>query len=572
MQNFVLSNHGTNDYSGYGFEISISTTGPYGNIWSSSAKYFNGGGPNLVGMWVHLWVIQTGGKTLTIYYNGTASTTTVDVTNFPTASPFGWQINGPRGAIAAGAKVADVRFYSGVVSPSVAMTPIAASTAYAMSFNGTSQYGKLTAGIPMTATTTLECWVMTPAVATTHSRILQASQNGTANKYTGFLFLNSNNFAVAYDANGTQNNTPDNLVSKVPINTWTHVALTTGSTGIATLYINGAQVSTTQLAFALPSMTRNDVYWGTSSISEILKGFMTELRLWNVQRTAAQIAANYNKILTGTETGLQLYIDSNSIKNCSATGLVSDKTGTYSMQMQSFSLAQITPTTALQLTNADPVISFLVSPTSINLTWPTSSGITQFRLLYKASTDAAYQTYVMTTSRLNAIVSGLMPSTTYNFQIYGLPAKTLLYSGSAATTAQTLSQYTKNAITGTVSGDIPALSSLTAFTGVTQESLVAAVLSTGDKVKTTAQVGPSAIPITPTVVQQAGTLNIKGVQSVYIPFSSAVVSAQSVSLVDSNNNIIPVIYGTNKITVSGVDHAVGTKFVIDGRLATVLSK
>jgi hypothetical protein len=366
-QNFVLSNHGTNDYSGYGFEISLSTNGPYGNIWSSTAKYFNGGGPNLVGTWVHLWVVKSA-NTLTIYYNGTASATTVNLTNFPTASSLGWRINGPRGAIAAGAKVYDVRWYSGVVLPAVAMTPIGATKTYAMSFNGTSQYGRLTSSYFTTGDPfTFECWIYNSHTTMNYDSIVDLSNSTSGTDLMQMYIYPANNIFVASDINGFGTNS-----SPVPLNGWVHVAATQNTTGLFSLYINGVAAGTsTKNPIAVKA--RAVVLWGQSyHFLNLFQGYMTELRIWSVARTASQIAANYNVSLSGTETGLQLYVDSNAIKNCPGTGLIVEKTGTYSIQMQNFSTSQITATTALQLGLAPLTVS-LTSVDNTSFTTPNGS-------------------------------------------------------------------------------------------------------------------------------------------------------------------------------------------------------
>jgi hypothetical protein len=305
--------------------------------------------PTLIGRWVHYWVTYNG--TNIIQYADGTQIGSVALNGTFSSSSF-WNLCDapiPTSSTAASTggtyRIADIRWYSGVLSPSVAMTPIGATTIYTMSFNGTSQYGRLTSSSFTTGDPfTFECWIYNSHTTMNYDSIVDLSNSTSGIDLMQMYIYPANNIFVANDVNGFGTN-----FSPVPLNGWVHVAATQDTTGLFALYINGMAAGTsTKNPIAVKA--RAVVLWGQSyHFLNLFQGYMTELRIWSVVRTAAQIATNYNRGLTGTETGLQLYIDSNAIKNCSGTGLIADKTGTYSMQMQAFSTAQITPTTALQL-------------------------------------------------------------------------------------------------------------------------------------------------------------------------------------------------------------------------------
>jgi hypothetical protein len=105
---------------------------------------------------------------------------------------------------------------------------------------------------------------------------------------------------------------------------------------------------------------------------------------------------------------------------------------------------------------------------------------------------------------------------------------------------------------------------------VTAEQIVASIFATGDQITVPVNNSTSKKTVA-SIVNNTASLSIKGVSGVYIPFSSSIVTTQTVNLIDSTNAVIPVVYGTNKITVGGIDRAIGSKFMIDGRIATVSS-
>jgi hypothetical protein len=95
------------------------------------------------------------------------------------------------------------------------------------------------------------------------------------------------------------------------INTWYHVAITFEvSTNQITLFKNGVQVSQ---AITAGPYSENNLYIGSYRAGVHFgvgwDGKLDEVRLWNVVRTPAEIAASYNCKLTGDEPGLIGYYD-----------------------------------------------------------------------------------------------------------------------------------------------------------------------------------------------------------------------------------------------------------------------
>ena len=100
--------------------------------------------------------------------------------------------------------------------------------------------------------------------------------------------------------------------SVLPNDQWVHLAVTREE-GNVKFYINGqldATVSYTMFEDSTPSYTApvlGYAVFDTINFTNYLKGSIRDVRLWNVTRTAEEIAANMNSTLTGSEAGLMNY-------------------------------------------------------------------------------------------------------------------------------------------------------------------------------------------------------------------------------------------------------------------------
>ena len=113
-----------------------------------------------------------------------------------------------------------------------------------------------------------------------------------------------NRFVCFYRVNGANARTssPDAVA---PTGTWTHVAVTRSGTTLK-IYVNGV-LDSTETNFAGPLPISFSGYPVTFGIGYAFNGALSDVRVWNVERTAAEIADNKDKRLSGTETGLVGY-------------------------------------------------------------------------------------------------------------------------------------------------------------------------------------------------------------------------------------------------------------------------
>jgi len=99
------------------------------------------------------------------------------------------------------------------------------------------------------------------------------------------------------------------VASAVPANQWTHVATVYDGTNLV-LYINGVEEASVAAPGTLPTPVL-DLELGVQAITgagqTFLSGDVDEVRIWSVVRSAAEIAANYDKEVSAATNGLVAY-------------------------------------------------------------------------------------------------------------------------------------------------------------------------------------------------------------------------------------------------------------------------
>jgi len=152
-----------------------------------------------------------------------------------------------------------------------------------------------------------------------------ADQNGDFQ-----LRLNSNGKVAPhlFTSSGWKTYESANAVS---LSTWTHLALVFDGTNVD-LFINGVKdangivVSGT---FTPNAISKINIGTHPNCGSTHFDGNISEVRIWNTARTVSEIKSNYNKQLTGLESGLDAYYDFSQGTGASLTDISGNgKTGT----------------------------------------------------------------------------------------------------------------------------------------------------------------------------------------------------------------------------------------------------
>ena len=151
------------------------------------------------------------------------------------------------------------------------------------------------AAIPVT---TWEAWVYPTANDATW-RTIFGIEDGYWDRN---LFVNGGWFHAGYGTSGWQ-------IVQAKLNEWQHVAIVYDEAGgKLTFYLNGTKYSLTPGVYAHSSAVKFAI--GASQQNgpnQFFKGKIAEVRVWNKERTQAEIQANMNIELTGEESGLVSY-------------------------------------------------------------------------------------------------------------------------------------------------------------------------------------------------------------------------------------------------------------------------
>ncbi|MBL7813632.1 MAG: hypothetical protein JNL70_01415 [Saprospiraceae bacterium] len=173
------------------------------------------------------------------------------------------------------------------------MTPVQAQTGAALSFDGSNDHVTFPSSGMSASAGTMEFWVNTIS-------------NGGTQMYIDLWQEQFTIFSTGTTLRARIAGT--DLSASFTPGQWNHLALTWGGNGTtARLYLNGVQVASgTQGATTIGSTT------GYLSRSQTLGSYfvsctMDEVRLWNVQRSATDIANNYCSEISASTSGLQNY-------------------------------------------------------------------------------------------------------------------------------------------------------------------------------------------------------------------------------------------------------------------------
>ena len=170
----------------------------------------------------------------------------------------------------------------------------------AILFDGTDDYINVpdANSLDLTTNYTLECWINVSSFKWLGGIISKYQTSG------------SNGYFLRLSGSGSYNDLHfDELTTtglNLQTNTWYHIAaVKSGST--RKLYVNGREIALSGNPLNVKVNT-NEIRIGCDFRQRYFHGKIDEVRIWNVARTQAQIQENMMSPLTGTETGLVLYL------------------------------------------------------------------------------------------------------------------------------------------------------------------------------------------------------------------------------------------------------------------------
>lgn len=218
----------------------------------------------------------------------------------------------------------------------------------ALHFDGTND--KVDCGNPtalqITGTAiTIEAWIYANSWKTNvyEGGIVVKEQNSSNN---GFMFRAgaSGRLNFAFSGSGLPWKELTSAANTLSLNTWQHVAATYDGSK-SRLYVNGIKVDSASYTGSIGNSANNLTIGGWYSTGRNFHGKIDEVRIWNVTRTGAEIAASMNGEFCGQISGLVAYYKFNQgTAGGTNTGLTTatDAAGSNNGTLQNFSLSGTT--------------------------------------------------------------------------------------------------------------------------------------------------------------------------------------------------------------------------------------
>ena len=122
-----------------------------------------------------------------------------------------------------------------------------------------------------------------------------------SNSYIFRHYNSGNKYRFEGGAGGLSMDIPED---SIPLNKYSHLAVQLRGDSIE-IYINGDLISTSFFSNTIPNNT-HDI-----EIGEDFKGYISEIRFWNISKSANKIKQDYLRYLSGTEVGLRYYFRTN---------------------------------------------------------------------------------------------------------------------------------------------------------------------------------------------------------------------------------------------------------------------
>jgi uncharacterized protein YjbI with pentapeptide repeats len=183
-----------------------------------------------------------------------------------------------------------------------------------LDFDGSNDYVTV-ANIGTLSSLTVEFWMYNTDSGNGGRYAQMVGRGANGNGWDWSVYLQSVSVANTLRWVGPGGTTIDTDV--IPLNTWTHIAVTCNNVQTK-IYINAALSTTQSTTNAMTNQTNAVMFGNDVSFTRPYKGRLSEIRIWNIIRSASDISTYCNSNLVGNETGLIGYYKLNSTSGSTA--------------------------------------------------------------------------------------------------------------------------------------------------------------------------------------------------------------------------------------------------------------
>lgn len=169
----------------------------------------------------------------------------------------------------------------------------------ALSFDGVNDMVTVAdaASLDLTTGMTLEAWVNPTALSGWRTVVLKETANDLA--YTLYAHDGTDPVPAGYGATSAGTLLRARGTSALPLNTWSHIAVTYGG-GFVRFYLNGALITSTAATGSFRTSNNPLRIGGNNVWGEYFSGLLDEIRIYNRALTQAEIQAGMNQTLNGS--------------------------------------------------------------------------------------------------------------------------------------------------------------------------------------------------------------------------------------------------------------------------------
>ena len=256
---------------------------------------------------------------------------------------------------------------------------------------------------------TIEVWVKWERIQN-WSRVFDFGREGNAFVVQSEKSSRTLNFAI-YDRNGNRHRIQASNV--IPVGQWFHIAVTSGPQGMA-LYINGDLIGTDTYQGGLEQVTGGQYYIGRSNwpSDKPFQGYLSEFRIWNHQRSQAEIRRTMQRRLTGKEPNLMAYWRFDQTQGSEIPNAVGSPTASLKQNARLVSV----PPIARYLIPGEMAKDQQARQTSAQQNWDRGNFIGAYRD-YQAALDLSPGDTQLRTNLLNALEKGQIKAALFPFQV-----------------------------------------------------------------------------------------------------------------------------------------------------------
>lgn len=163
---------------------------------------------------------------------------------------------------------------------------------------------------PSSAALSIEAWVYWLGDDSRATHMIAAKRDSWSSSNMMWLFAVDNNGKIKIIQQGDSYGiTTSYGVMSTITNQWAHIAVTVASDGHGSVYVNGTPCSLDYDNLTFGTDTSASLAVGCDETSnEAFNGYLSDVRIWNTERTVNQINANIFKRLVGNESRLVCYM------------------------------------------------------------------------------------------------------------------------------------------------------------------------------------------------------------------------------------------------------------------------